>query len=110
MNCHERWKFEDRKHIQYLRGFQSLCDKCHEVKHWGRTVAEVHKGRLPSDYLDKLTKHFCEVNSCTVQEFEQHKFAVGNKNQKRFRFNYKIDFGKFTPEAVITAWTRRNKK
>ena len=35
LNCHEIWKYEQRKRIQRLLGFIALCDLCHHVKHIG---------------------------------------------------------------------------
>ena len=106
MNCHEVWFFQDKKHIQYLRGFQALCDDCHNVKHWGRTVTMVHQGVFPNDYLQKLTKHFCAVNECTEEEFLAHKVERGTSWEKRSKHKYKIDFGKFTPERLVKAWKK----
>lgn len=97
MNCHEVWGYDDQKYIQFLKSLQSLCDKCHDIKHWGRTVALVHEGKLPGNYLVELTKHFCSVNGCTENEFTIHKVEVGNLWQERSRHNYKVDFGKCTP-------------
>lgn len=107
VNCHEVWRFEDRKHLQHLADFQCLCDDCHNIKHWGRTVALVHEGQLPQDYLLTLTRHFCEVNNCTEEDFGLHKVEMGNLWGRRSRHRYTIDFGKFEPERVITAWRKR---
>lgn len=101
MNCHEVWEYDDKKHIQHLRGLQSLCDDCHMIRHWGRTVSETLKGNYPKGTIERLTKHFCEVNQCSRGDFEEHKVLMGNLWQKRSRFHYKVDFGLFTPEALV---------
>jgi len=106
VQCHEVWGYHDRKRIQYLKGLQCLCANCHCVKHWGRTVVAVHKGQLPQDYLERLTEHFCKVNKCSKGDFDLHKVKVGNKHQKRTKHQYKIDFGKFTPENLIRSYRK----
>lgn len=39
VECHEIWEYDDRLKIQKLLGLVSLCPKCHQVKHFGRTSA-----------------------------------------------------------------------
>ena len=107
MNCHEVWRYDDKKHIQYLKGFQALCDACHSIKHWGRTVALVHEGKLPETYLAELTEHFCKVNGCTVEFFANYRVEIGNLSQKRSKHKYIINFGRFTPEKVIEVWRKK---
>ena len=99
INCHECWEYDDISRIQYLKSLQALCDKCHNIKHWGRTVVLVHEGKLPETYLLELTKHFCSVNSCTTEEFLAYKVEVGNLWQERSRHKYKVDFGKFQKQV-----------
>src|SRR3972149_6051432 len=62
VHCHEVWSYDDRRHIQFLKGLQCLCKQCHQIKHWGRTVSDIHKGILPPVTLRELTDHFCRVN------------------------------------------------
>lgn len=109
MNCHEVWKYKDKKKVQFLADMECICTKCHDIKHWGRTVAVVHQGQLSTKYLQELTDHFCKINQCTPMDFELHKSLVGNQMEKRNKFRYKIDWGKFTPERVTKAWIERQK-
>lgn len=108
MNCHEVWKYKDKRKIQFLADFECICRKCHDIKHWGRTAALVHQGQLPTKYLQELTDHFCTVNGCTPMDFELHKVDIGDKMQKRNKFHYHIDYGKFTPRRVTEAWKKRH--
>lgn len=101
MNCHEIWNFDDEKYIQKLVGFIALCNKCHDIKHWGRSVAMVHKGQYLSEYLDLLTKHFLKVNKCSQEDFDAHKVEVGNKQQERNKHKYKVDFGILSPDKLV---------
>ena len=109
VNCHETWKWNDKTRVQKLMGFRCLCDDCHLIKHWGRTVRLVHEGKLPSDTIERLTKHFCTVNNCTLEDFQLHKVKSGDLYQKRSRHKYRIDFGKFEPEEVVKTWKKLKK-
>jgi len=104
VNCHEVWLFDDKRRIQYLKGLQCLDDDCHMVKHWGRTVAETLKGNYPADTIDRLTRHFCEVNQCTPEAFELHKVEAGELWLKRSRYDYRIDFGLFKIETIVKTY------
>lgn len=35
LECHERWRYDDARHIQYLDGLIALCPNCHHVQHLG---------------------------------------------------------------------------
>ena len=37
VECHEIWSYDDKKHIQTLKGLIALCPDCHMVKHMGLT-------------------------------------------------------------------------
>ena len=39
LECHEIWDYNEEKKVQKLVGLVSLCPKCHQVKHFGRTSA-----------------------------------------------------------------------
>ncbi len=109
VHCHEKWRYDDRKRIQYLVELQCLCVDCHNVKHFGRTVALVHEGKLTWDHLLRLTDHFLRVNSCTQEDFVLHKLAVGTLNYRRSKHLYKVDFGKFDPGSVVAVWRKVKK-
>ena len=109
LHCHEKWEFDDKNHIQRLVGFVCICVDCHDIKHWGRTVAEAHKNG-DSEKLVRLTKHFCEVNKCSEKVFTLHKVEVGDIAQKRSRYRYTVDFGKFRPDLVVKIWKEQRGK
>jgi hypothetical protein len=109
LHCHERWEFDDKKHIQYLAGLVCLCRDCHEVKHWGRTVAEAHKNG-DSGKIVRLTKHFCDVNNCSEKAFNLHKIEKGAINQERSRHKYTVNFGKFRPDLVEKIWKEQRSR
>ena len=110
LHAHELWAYDDKKHIQKLRGFQCVCEDCHAIKHWGRTVRVTQHGELPSNTIARLTLHFCKVNNCTPLDFENHKYVVGNIAHRRSKFKYKVDFGKFEPNKVVEIWNNKKGK
>ncbi|MFA5416934.1 MAG: HNH endonuclease [Bacteroidales bacterium] len=60
VECHEKWEYDDIKHIQKLTGFIALCPNCHKVKHFGRTQLFGEE--------DLATSHFMKVNN--LNKFE----------------------------------------
>lgn len=36
----EGWHYDDQARVQTLRGVIALCPKCHDVRHWGKTMRE----------------------------------------------------------------------
>lgn len=100
LHCHERWKYNDKRRYQILVGFQCLCRYCHAIKHWGRTVAVTEDREL----LSVLVEHFCKVNNCSVGDLDSHREKVSEIVRRRSRYNYKIRWGKFSPEEVTRIW------
>ena len=69
LNCHEIWEYDDKKHIQKLKGFIALCDDCHMIKHIGFAGIQASKGLLD---MNKLVEHFMKINSINREEFDKH--------------------------------------
>lgn len=92
MNLHEIWEYDDQKHIQKLGGFILLCKMCHHVKHIGLAGILAEEGKL--DY-DELTEHFCRVNGCTRQDFEECRDKAFEIWENRSKHKWKQDFGKY---------------
>ena len=92
MNLHEIWKYDDDKHIQKLEDFILLCRMCHHVKHIGFAGILASQGKL--DY-HKVIEHFCKVNTCNRQEFEEHKAAAFEIWSIRSFDEWQQDFGEY---------------
>jgi hypothetical protein len=92
MNLHEIWEYDDQKHIQKLVGFILLCKMCHHVKHIGLAGILAEEGKL--DY-DELIEHFCRVNSCTKQDFQEHRGQAFGIWENRSKHEWRQDFGKY---------------
>jgi len=109
LHCHEEWSYDERKKTQKLVRLRCLCELCHDVKHWGKTIVEVHTGKKPSSYLDELEKHFCKVNTCTPKQALDYRVQIGEVSQHRSRHKYKIDFGQYEPGKIIEIWSKERK-
>lgn len=90
MALHEIWEYDDEKHIQKLVGFHLLCEKCHWIKHLGLAGL-----KLKEEELKKLIQHFCKVNGCSKQDFEQHKYEAFEVYDKRCKYRWTQDFGEY---------------
>lgn len=93
INCHEIWEYDDEKYIQKLKGFIALCDLCHHVKHIGMAGILASQGKLD---MDKVIEHFCEVNSCDVQAFEEHSDHAFKEWEERSKHDWVLDLGEYT--------------
>ncbi len=105
LHCHEVWAYDDEKKIQKLIALKCICRKCHHIKHWGSTVAEVHKGVYPGTYLKELEQHFCSVNKCTAQQFLDYRVQMGELGYARSCTKYKLDWGKYNPNKIVRLWS-----
>jgi len=55
VECHEIWNYDDENRIQRLDGVISLCPRCHQVKHLGRSL-KVGAGRVALAHLLQVNK------------------------------------------------------
>jgi hypothetical protein len=102
LNCHERWAYDDERHIQKLEGFIVLCDMCHHVKHIGLTGVLASKGKLN---FQKVLDHYCQVNECTQEAFRAHEVAAWDLWRRRSAFKeWETDLGEWAaliPEGSL---------
>ena len=107
MNCHELWSFDEKRHIQTLNGFISLCDMCHHVKHIGLAGILASRGEL--DY-EKVIGHFMKVNGCGRNVFEAHRDEAFAEWKERSKHQWKVVVGNFekADDAPHQAGTQTN--
>lgn len=78
LECHEVWKFNDRKLVQSLIGLTTLCSDCHRVKHIGLA--------RKMGYFEDTLEHMCKVNQVSrryakkVIEWNEKEVAKRNKD------------------------------
>ena len=83
LECHEIWEYDDTDHIQYLRGLISLCPRCHQVKHMGRTTV-IGKQAVAFKHLEVVNGwNHKEVVDYVAESFLIHRY--------RSQFEWKLD-------------------
>jgi hypothetical protein len=90
LECHETWEYDDKKHVQTLRGFIALCTLCHRVKHIGLAGIHALEGKL--DY-EQVIAHFMRVNECNRKAFEQHKKKAFQQWRLRSQYPWQVNLG-----------------
>lgn len=93
LNCHEVWAYDDRNHIQTLRGFIALCEWCHHVKHIGLTQLLAEQGKID---FERVVQHFMTVNDCDRETFEEHRRVAFHVFHERSRHEWRINYGQYT--------------
>lgn len=90
LHCHEVWAFDEEYGIQYLIGLQSLCFKCHMIKHIG--FAEMN------GWIEKyqLIEHFCWVNHVAAADYAIHFHEAVQLWIARNRIDWIVDLGDYT--------------
>ena len=106
LHAHECWVYDGRRKIQTLKEVVSLCEDCHSIIHWLRTLKQIKdKARL-----EYLIKHFCITNNCKVGVFNtQFRRAIVN-SAKRKVGTWKVDWGIYNPMRLIHIYERLNRK
>lgn len=64
VECHERWEYDDKAHVQKLVGLEALCPSCHGVRHMGRSMVV---GDGP-----RMLAHMANVNGWSKEQTERH--------------------------------------
>lgn len=89
LHCHEVWGFDDKKKIQRLVRLECCCKLCHDVHHFGRSKEVYGKA-----YIEKLIKHWCEVNKKTQEDFQRYGIEIFRLSKKRADVMYTIKVGR----------------
>jgi 5-methylcytosine-specific restriction endonuclease McrA len=90
LDAHEKWSYDDEKHIQKLEDILSLCKDCHRVKHIGRAQA-VGEGDLAENW-------YMKVNSCSRHEFQEDLNNAANQWRERSMYRWALDI------SLIDGW------
>lgn len=76
LEAHERWSYDEKKHVQKLEDVVAVCHNCHSVIHIGRTQLVGNDNRAIT--------HFCKVNGCKYMDYVH---ALGEANRVHQRRN-----------------------
>jgi hypothetical protein len=93
VECHEIWHYNDRAHVQTLKGLISLCPACHEVKHIGLAG---HRG-----HQQRALKHLAKVNGWTAKEAKDYLYRCMRKWTGRSEYEWALDCSWLTKEFGI---------
>lgn len=94
VECHEKWKYDDDKHIQKLIGFIALCPDCHMVKHIG--MAKVNGN------FSKAVKHLSKVNGWNIEGSLEYIKNVYEIWEKRNTFKWSQDLSYLNGSKQLT--------
>ena len=83
VECHEIWDYNEEKKVQKLLGLISLCPKCHQVKHFGRTSAI---GKQAEAF-----KHMENVNNWNHKDCVDHLKVAMSEWMERSKYQWLID-------------------
>jgi len=62
LSCHDKWKYDDKKCVATLIGFEIRCPLCHLATHIGRAMS--------LGYGREAVEQLCKVNKCTVRDVD----------------------------------------
>lgn len=90
VECHEIWEYDDITKTQILIGLISLCPKCHQVKHYGRSVA-LGKEK-------EAIQRLLQVNKWKLKDVEKHISESYETYKERSKFEWKLDISILSEE------------
>lgn len=93
LECHEIWEYDDVNKIQKLGGLISLCPRCHQVKHIGRTTVVGLQG--------VAFKHLENVNGWNHKEVVNYVAQAFLEHRWRSYFDWKLDVGVLTEQYGV---------
>lgn len=88
LECHEIWSYDDETKTQKLDGLISLCPRCHQVKHIGRTTI-IGKQHVAFKHLEEVNGwNHKEVVDYVAESFIIHRW--------RSNWEWTLDIGMLT--------------
>lgn len=92
LNCHEIWEYDDKTHIQHLKGFISLCNMCHFVKHIGFARVLANEGKLN---YQSVEDHYMRINMCSDDDLKVRYFQAFEQYHERSEHEWKTNLGEY---------------
>lgn len=101
LHCHEVWQYNQRTGYQHLRGFQALCQDCHQAKH----IFFVRDRRRRANLL----KHLAIVNKLTPAEARQQLAAARRRQAALNQLHWVLNYGPYNwlVSPARTLWQRQ---
>lgn len=91
VHYHEKWEYDNKKHVQKLIGFIALCLLSHWVKHISLVGIRAQEGKLS---FEQIIQRFIKINNCNRKAFEEHRDDAFKKWQERSKHVRKVEIGK----------------
>ncbi|MCX2851381.1 hypothetical protein OQ471_05105 [Bacillus sp. KeR2] len=80
LHVHEVEEYDFENRVVKLLDLNLICVNCHSFHHFKRSQLVLTK-----DQLANLAKHFCNVNNCTMEDYEQYKQFLKEKRFKEIK-------------------------
>ena len=78
-HTHEKWSYDEKKHVAKLEDVLSVCAKCHSAIHIGRTQL------LGNSYAAE--KHYMKVNGISYAEYRADLGFANDENRRLSRIS-----------------------
>lgn len=101
IECHEKWEYNDEKHVATLVGLYGLCPACHECKHMG--LAQM-RGRLSI-----AKEHLVKVNGISHRQATLMIKDAFRVWEERSRYEWEVDITWCHSLPMTPAGVRRNR-
>lgn len=88
VECHERWEFDDKHHVQRLVGLICLCPTCHRAKHIGRTLTMGDEKAF-----EAVCWKLMQVNGWTPAQLDSYIEESFKLFNQRSRVAWRLDIG-----------------
>ena len=96
LECHEIWEYKESG-VQLLKELISLCPRCHQVKHIGRTIA-IGKKKQAYEHLAKVNKWNMELVELYIGAcFQEHK----ERSKIKWKLNVRVLTEKFKVDKTL---------
>lgn len=79
LHLHEIWHYDDNTRKQKIKDLKLICEKCHAIKHLGRSFAVYDK-----EAMIELLKHFVTVNELDKTYSKNLTYDTGRDVYKYF--------------------------
>lgn len=103
VECHEIWKYDDKKKVQKLVGLISLCPLCHQVKHIGRAIAIGKQS--------EVFEHLEIINDWNHKDVVEHLAEAFMLNKERSKHKWDLDISLLSkdPYNIVVKSTKKRK-
>ena len=94
VEAHERWEYDDDRHVQTLVGIMAICQSCHQVKHFGRTQVTT------PDHGKAALAHLADVNGWSLAEATEYVAASFDTWSERSQYEWELDLSWLASQGV----------